>query len=337
MKRILVDIPLHEEGLRRLLSTGQVHVEFFSSSKNGWSTLPDHHYEETEILFCSVPPKNVREMASLEFIQLSSAGYSQIFHLGLVERGIRVSHALGVFDVPIAEWNIAMMVNLTRDVKGMIENQKKGIWDRHSRFQREMRGKVVGIWGYGGIGRETARLSRSMGMKVYVMTKRGVGPREGKYQIPDTGDPRGVLPHNVFLSGEEEAFLKDLDFLILAIPLTTITEGIIGERELEALPKRAYLLNPARGPLVEEGALLKALEKGWIAGAALDTHYQYPLPAHHPLWSSPKVMMTPHIAGSSESPYFLQRVWDIFATNVEGLLGNGLLINELTEEQLQGL
>jgi phosphoglycerate dehydrogenase-like enzyme len=102
------------------------------------------------------------------------------------------------------------------------------------------------------------------------------------------------------------------------------------------LPRSAFLLNPARGPLVQETALLRALEEGWIAGAAIDTHYHYPLPPEHPLWRAPNVILTPHISGSGQSPYFLDRVWDIFVENMRRFISGRPLLNELTPAQLSG-
>src|SRR4051812_13825380 len=107
------------------------------------------------------------------------------------------------------------------------------------------------------------------------MVRGGGRPRKQQYVLPDVGGPGGLLPDRVFVKGQEAEFLSGLDFLILAMPLTDQTRGIIGERELQMLPSHAYLLNPARGPLIKEAALLRALREGWIAGAALDTHYVY--------------------------------------------------------------
>ena len=91
--------------------------------------------------------------------------------------------------------------------------------------------------------------------------------------------------------GPELKFLAGLDFLILALPLTKRTHGLIGERQLQALPRTSFVLNPARGPIIQEHVLVKALQEGWIAGAALDTHYHYPMPADHPLWQFPNVVL----------------------------------------------
>jgi phosphoglycerate dehydrogenase-like enzyme len=145
-----------------------------------------------------------------------------------------------------------------------------------------------------------------------------------------------VLPDRVFRAGEELEFLRDLDFLIVGLPLTKTTDGLIGERELRALPPRAWVLNPARGPIIRQEALLRALNEKWIAGAALDTHYQYPMPPDHPLWKFPNVIFTPHISGSSLSPNFTKRLWDIFSINVERFARGEPLMNELTAAQLAG-
>jgi phosphoglycerate dehydrogenase-like enzyme len=291
---------------------------------------------DREILFCIFPPENFTEMAVLKLIQISSAGYSQLFDLGLVDRGIRACNASGCFDVPVAEWNIAMMVNLARDLRGMIRNQVAGIWEPAARFQSEVRGSVVGIWGYGGIGRETARLAKALGLTVYVMSRQGVGPRRGVYTVPGTGDPQGILPDRQFVSGQELEFLAELDFLIVAVPLTKVTEGLIGERELRALRRSAYVLNAARGPIIRERALTDALSNGWIAGAALDAHYHYPMPPDHPLWQFPNVIMTPHISGQDSNPHYPERIWEIFVGNVERFTAGQQLLNEISIAKLLG-
>jgi phosphoglycerate dehydrogenase-like enzyme len=328
--RILIDMPVHEQRLKELKSMEGIQIDLLAAD-----VAPDI-LSAADLLFCTIPPRDFAVMRKLRWVQIASAGYSQLFGLGLVERGIRASNARGCFDVPIAEWNVAMMVNIARDLRRMIRNQDAQVWDRDARFQSEIRGLTVGLWGYGGIGRETARLLRAMGMRVHVLSRNGVGKVENVYCVPGTGDPDGVLPHRVFLKGQELEFLSSLDFLILAMPLTPASEGIVGERELRALPSSAFVLNPSRGPLIQEGALLQALREGWIAGAAIDTHYQYPLPPEHPLWRFPNVILTPHISGSGLSPHFLDRCWDIFTQNVRRLLAGQPLLNELTAAQLSG-
>jgi phosphoglycerate dehydrogenase-like enzyme len=338
--RILIHMPVHQERLKELQSIDGIQIDLLPPQEVSPLTPPAEVPLEllsgAGFLFCTIPPANFAAMTELRWIQVASAGYSQLFGLNLVERGIRASNARGCFDVPIAEWNVAMIVNLARDLRQMIRNQDAQVWDRGARFQSEIRGLTVGLWGYGGIGRETARLLRALGMHIHVLSRNGVGRAENVYSVPGTGDPEGVLPDRVFLMGHELDFLSGLDFLILAMPLTPSTEGVIGERELRALPSSAFVLNPSRGPLIREAALLQALTEGWIAGAAIDTHYQYPLPPEHPLWHLPNVILTPHISGSGLSPHFLDRCWNIFTQNVHRLVTGQPLLNELTAAQLSG-
>jgi Phosphoglycerate dehydrogenase and related dehydrogenases len=332
--KVLVDMPLFAPGIEVLHTLPGVEIVQVEKPEEKKRALPAGLIRDCEVLFCTFPPENLEEMPKLKMIQISSAGYTQLIGLGLPEKNIRACNALGVFDVPIAEWNMAMMVNLARDMRRMLHNQDEKTWDRSARFQHEIRGSVVGIWGYGGIGRETARLAKALGLTVHVLTRTPVGKRTDMYCVPGTGDPDGVLPDKNFLLHEKEAFLKGLDFLILAMPLTPENEGIIGEDELYCLPSRAFLLNPARGVLVQEQALIKALQEGRIRGAALDTHYYYPMPPEHPFWSMPNVILTPHISGSSASPHFLQRVYDILVQNVQRLLEGRPLLNELHPSKL---
>lgn len=334
--KIVIDVPVEDSVLASLQAQGRHRFEVQTPPAEAARALPPELIADADVLFCSVPPSNHAAIRALQWVQLASTGYTQLFGLDLPARGVRATNCRGCFDVPIAEWNVAMMVNLARDFRQMIRNQEGAVWDRSAIFQREIRGLTVGLWGYGGIGRETARLAKAMGLKVHVFARNGVGLRDEVYVVPGTGDPEGVLPDRVFRKGAELEFLGGLDFLILAMPLTKQTEGLLGERELQALPRHAFLLNPARGPIVQEAALLRALREGWIAGAALDTHYRYPMPPEHPLWRFPKVIFSPHISGSSLSPHFKRRLWDIFAQNLARFDAGRPLLNPISAAQLAG-
>ena len=189
------------------------------------------------ILLCKTPPKNFDDLTDLELMQLATVGYEHLRHLNLGDRPVRVCNARGLFDSAIAEWNLAMIVNLTRDLRAMIHNQDRAVWDRADRFHQEIRGKVVGLWGYGGIGRETARLAKAFGMVVHVMSRTGAAPRPGAYALPGTGDPEGVLPDRIFAPGQDLDFLTGLDFLILALPHTQRTTGLIGAANCARCPR----------------------------------------------------------------------------------------------------
>lgn len=335
MKTALIDMVIDPKALERLKAVPlQVHLA--DKHHEEPLPLPEQWLAKADYLLCSELPPNFEKIRNLKLLQISSAGYSQLCGRGLSEKGIIACNALGVYDVPIGEWTLAMMINLARDMRQMIRNQEAGVWERDARFQLEIRDQTLGIWGYGGIGREAARLAKQIGLKVHVLLRGPMKNRSGIYCVPGTGDSEGKLPDKVFQLDQKEQFLGQLDYLLLSMPLTNANRGIVGEAELRALPETAFVLNPARGPLIDEQAMLKALNESWIAGAALDTHYHYPMPPDHPLWKFPNVIMTPHISGSALSPHFASRNWDIFIQNVQRHLDGQPMLNQLTAKQLAG-
>jgi phosphoglycerate dehydrogenase-like enzyme len=334
MKHVLIDLPLLPPTLvprLEALPGVRVHV----AGRHETPDRPPDLLRGKHVLLCKSQPRNFDDLTDLELLHLTTVGYDHFRHLGLADRPLRVANARGVFDTAIGEWNLAMMVSLRRDVRGMIRNQERAVWDRAGRFAQEVRGGVVGLWGYGGIGRETARLAKAFGMVVHVLTRDGVKPRQDAYCEPGTGDPEGRLPDRVLVAGQEFEFLAGLDFLVLALPHTRASEGMVGEQQLRALPSNAFLLNPARGPIVQEQALLRALREAWIAGAALDTHFAYPLPPEHPLWAMPNVILTPHVAGADRSRHFPARMTDLFVQNVQRYLSGRPLLNLVTASELR--
>src|SRR5262249_22494118 len=166
--RILIAVEVDRAGVRPLEAVPGVVVQTVSPHEHEWD-LSDEQARAAEVMLCKYPPRNLDALSALKLIQLSTVGYEHLKHLGFADRPVRVCNARGVFDTAIAEWNLAMMVNLVRDLRGMIHNQERAHWERTHRSQEEIRGRVVGMWGYGGIGRETARLAKAFGMTVHVM------------------------------------------------------------------------------------------------------------------------------------------------------------------------
>jgi phosphoglycerate dehydrogenase-like enzyme len=331
MLEICCEVAL-EPGALTDLKDARIH--YVPAHRAPWD-MPAELLPGPEVLLCRWPPSNLDALTKLKLIQLSSVGYEHLRGMKFADRPLRVCNARGIFDTAIGEWCLAMMINLVRDIRTMFRNQEHGVWDRDERFQQEAREHVVGLWGYGGIGRETARLAKALGMTVHVMTRNGIRPRQGYYCPKGTGDAEGKLPDRVFVAGQEKEFLSGLDFLVLALPHTRQSNGIVGEAELRALPRQAFLLNPARGPIIQEAALLRALRERWFAGAALDTHYAYPLPADHPLWRFPDVILTPHISGADKSRLFKGRMAELFRQNVERYREGQPLLNEVTRQEWQ--
>lgn len=335
--KILISLAPNEEAIKRVYEVcpgAEVrladHVTLLSQE------LPSKLLKGADVLLCEIPPANFDEFDNLKWIQLTSAGYTQVLKLPILDRGIRVTRGLGNFDIPIAEWSIMMMLMWRRKMLELLENQHTKTWNRDAKFSAELRGSTVGFWGYGGLSRETARIAKAMGMTIWALELGGkVNQRENTYCTPGTGDPEGLLPDRVFSEAQKKEFLEGLDFLILGLTLSPKTEGIIGEEELRMLKPTAVLINPARAPLINEQAYIKCLQEGWIQGSSCDVHYAYPLPPEHSLWSMPNLILTPHIAGGVTDK-FMQRVYDLFLKNIECYSRDEALLNELTEDQLKG-
>src|SRR5260370_5725718 len=139
MIRIVSAIPLDEAAVRRLEGLREVALQQFPAHGTEWD-LPADLLRGTEILQCKFPPRNLDGMTDLQLIQLVTVGYEHLQPLSFADRPLRVCNARGIFDTAIGEWNLAMMVNLTRDLRGMIRNQEQARWDRSPRFQQEVRG-----------------------------------------------------------------------------------------------------------------------------------------------------------------------------------------------------
>ena len=299
--------------------------------------MPTELMTGAHVLLCEIPPANFDDFDQLQWIQLTSAGYSQVLDLPILARNIRVTNGRGNFDAPIAEWNIMMILMWHRHMLEALHNQQHQVWDRSARFQSELRGSVIGLYGYGGIARQTARLAQAMGLEVWALTRDGrAQPRPLIYCLQGTGDPEGVLPDRTFSAAQQQEFFAGLDYLLVGLSLTPATEGIITAKELKMLKPSAVLINPSRAAIIDEQAYIQCLQEKWIRGSSLDVHYAYPLPPEHPLWSMPNLVMTCHISGSAACPYFFERVYDIFSQNISRFCADEPLLNELTESQLRG-
>jgi phosphoglycerate dehydrogenase-like enzyme len=299
------------------------------------AVLPPELIDRCAVLISDFAPARVDSMTGLKWIQLGSAGYMQLAGLPLEAMGVRVANASGVNDVPIAEWCLLMMFAFVRDVPALLRAQQDREWDRRARFQAELRGSRVGIIGYGGIGRQVARICEAVGLEVWAINRTPIGPTPHKFAPAGTGDPEGTIPHRTFTMDQIDEFLPHLDYVVLTAALNNKTRNLLGERELRLLPPSAVILNPARAQLIDEGALQRALREGWIAGAAIDSHYREPLSADDPTWDVPNVILTPHISGSTLSPYREARLWDLVARNIERYRAGRPLLNEIAWTDLR--
>ena len=236
-------------------------------------------------------------LEGLRWFHTFSAGVdSPVFQM-LIDRGITLTNSTGASAPSIAQYVLAMMLHRVKRIGEFAAQQQRAEWAQLR--GGELTGMTAGIIGTGAIGGETARLAKAGGMRVI-----GARRSEKRARWVDEQVPMKRLGY----------LLRESDFVVLACPLTKQTEGMIGEPQLRAMKPTATLINIARGRVVQESALIRALNDGWIASACLDVFEREPLPAESPLWSMPNVIVTPHNSGIS--PLNMERSMAIFIDNL---------------------
>jgi len=270
---------------------------------------------QAEILFgWTLPADLVARAPRLRWIQTMSAGVDQLQGTGVEATPILVSDASGIHRIPAGEFVLGLMLALVKGFPRLRDQQAQRRWQRLR--PGELHGRTVAIVGLGAIGSGVARLAKALEMRV-VATRRSLQQRQ-----EGVGDVDVLYPPHCL--GE---MIAEADFLVLAVPLTAETRGLIGEAELRRMKPTAYLINVSRGAIVEEAALLRALQEGWFAGAALDVFPQEPLPPESELWGLPNVIITPHIAGDSE--HYSARATELFCHNLRRYLAGQPLLNQV--------
>ena len=243
----------------------------------------------------------VSRAPKLEWIHSFSAGVDRVATPVVRQRGLTVTNARGVFSRPIAEYVVMMCLAIARRLPQLLELAHERTWQPLR--GTELGGMTVGIVGYGSIGSEVARL---------------LAPFESPVLATRRHPERGAGDHpNVELLGLDrlDELLRRSDIVVVAAPLTEDTAGMIGAAQLQQMPEHAWLINIARGRLLDELALRRALESGWIGGAVLDVFNEEPLPPDSPLYDTPNLIITPHTSWSSDR--VVDRSLDLFLANLK--------------------
>ena len=251
-------------------------------------------------------PEQLSEARRLKWVHTTSAGVGQLMYPEFRSSGIILTNASGVHAPAMAEHIAGMIVAMARDFPGAMRFQaqrkwaQQEIWDGPAR-PRELSGAVALLVGFGGVGRAVAERLRGFGMHIWAVTR--------------SGKADASLTERTFPATELKAALRSADYVILAAPETPETHHLIGDEQLAAMKRSAVLVNVARGSLVDQAALVTALERRAIGGAALDVASPEPLPPENPLWSLENAFITPHTSGISERIW--QREAELLIDNLE--------------------
>jgi phosphoglycerate dehydrogenase-like enzyme len=236
----------------------------------------------------------------LRWIQITNSGVDFLVPAERDLKDVLVTNARGIHAHAMADYVIGAIILLHWGFSSLLRDQQEKRW--RTKFVEPLTEKTIGIIGLGAIGAEIAKRAAGMGMRVCGV-KRSPSPVEGVEKVLGPDQIRTVMAEG--------------DFIVLVVPATRETLDLIGEAELRSMKESAYLINVARGGIVDEEALIQVLTERKIAGACLDVFTQEPLPTESPLWTLPNVFVTPHIAGNPSR--YSEHVFEIFAENLEQL------------------
>ncbi len=259
--------------------------------------LPDydhlaHELPDTDIFIgYSLRAEQLTHAKKLKWIHSTAAGVAQLMYPELRDSGIVVTNPSGVFSPPMAEHTMGLLLALARNFPDSTRHQDRShwgqqdIWDKPQRLT-ELSGQVLLIVGFGSIGRELAKRARAFDMRVWGVTRSGKG---------DTTHAEKIVP-----ASQLEETLPHADYVVIAAPETAETRHLIGAPQISRMKPGARLVNVGRGSLLDEAALISALESGALGGAALDVASVEPLPPESPLWKAPNLFITPHTSAVSD-------------------------------------
>ncbi|MBF8298953.1 MAG: oxidoreductase [Dehalococcoidia bacterium] len=261
-------------------------------------------------------PHDLAERAPrLRWIQMPLVGLNGVGLEGMWKRAeVAITSAAGVNALPVAEYAIMAMMMLVKDARRILASQESRLWDRYDLGQ--LRGKTLAIIGFGMVGKEVARLAEPFGVRLLGL-KRQVDEKEG-------------LPTWVYPADRLHDVLGQADIVVLCLPATRATRGMIGREQLALLRRSAIVINVSRGDVIDEAAFAEALAQGRLGGAALDVFNDEPLPRNSPFWTLPGTIISGHVAGLFQG--LDDAIVDLFLTNLERYLSGRALINAVDRQ-----
>jgi len=273
---------------------------------------------DAEVAFSGNNPRRVRQLLDatpkLRWYHTVSAGVENMPLPELAQRGIVLTNNSGSYDIQIAEHLMAFVFAVSRQLHRYRDNQRASEWKEQQ--HQELRDATIVVYGMGSIGGEIARLASAVGMRVIGVRRRS-GPSE-------PGIDRVVAADRL------AEVVGEADYLAIAAPLTSATRGAISRDVISRMKPTAWIMNIARGAIVDEPAMIEALQAKRIGGAALDVFTTEPLPKESPLWTLENVIITPHHSGSS--PRAGERTLALFAENLRRYKAGEPLINRVDFE-----
>ena len=331
---VLTTIPFPEAVMQKLKGMAP-RIKITLTPAQQVEDIPVEVWNKIEVLYTDVllPPPEL--VPNLKWIQFHYAGIDYIQDSPLLQKPELIFSSMsGASAIQEAEYILGMLLALSHRMPDLVSNQQKKEWpkDRWEKFTPvELTHSTVGLVGYGSISREVARLLQPFKVTVLATKKDVMRPSDTGYSIEGHGDPDGNYFHRLYPIEALNQMLKLCDFVVITLPITPETRGLIGEAELQSMKPGAFLVHVSRGGIVDEGALVTALNEHKLAGAALDVFAQEPLPADSVLWKTPNLVITPHVSGFSAK--YKERAGEMFAENLQRYLHGEPILNQYNHER----
>lgn len=268
------------------------------------------------------PDERILGAPALRWIHVDHAGLNRAARPEAFRPGLTITGSAGRSAPVLAEHAMFFALALAYRYPEFLDAQRAHRWGVPGQDNlRGLYGRTMGILGLGHTGQELAVRAKAFGMRVLGYRRRATEPPPGVDRLFTSGDAAGLA-----------TLLEDSDVVVLVLSLSDRTHHLIGERELDLIGPTGYLVNMARGPVVDEAALIRALREGRIAGAGLDAFEIEPLPPDSPLWDAPNTLITPHV--TPQVPDRTGRSADIICANIRRFSAGEPLLNQLREEDL---
>ena len=330
---ILITIPFQDDLIARIQDISpRLRIRQVKASKaeeissDIWATI--------EVLYTARVLPLPELVPNLRWIQFHFAGVDHVRDAMILRKpGVIATTMSGASASQVSEYILMVLLAFSHRLPDLIDHQRRGVWpkDRWERFSPlELRASTVGIVGYGSIGRQVARLLYPFGAKVLANKLDGRHPEDPGYTMDGLGDVEGDYIHRLYPSEALRSMARECDYLVICVPLTPRTQGLINANVFDSMKTSAFLIDISRGGVVNQADLIATLKERRIAGAALDVFPEEPLPTDSPLWKLPNVFITPHISGNT--PFYDERAVGLFVANLRRYLASELLFNQVNIE-----
>ena len=330
MIHVLITIRFEDE-LLELFRNVSDRVEIMYYPTDQARDVPDDVWAKTNVLYTFRTVPEPALAPQLRWIHAHAAGIDHLLEQPIVQsEGVLLTNSSGIHATTVAEYVFMMMLAFGHRLLAMLSHQANADWPTEQKFRtflpQQLQGSTVGIVGYGNLGREIAHVAHTFGMEVLASKRDVRQPADpDSYTLPGVGDPEGVYFHRLYPPEALISMVRACDFVVLTVPLTESTRGMVDADVFGAMKPTAYLINVSRGGVVDEEALLQALQTGQIAGAAMDVFETEPLPADNPLWKLPSLIISPHVAGNSAD--YNEKSAQLFVENLKRYLARKDLLN----------